>query len=128
MYRKTRSEKEFSSYIKVIEPLASEFTYVAEVLPQLFLQAGKYEELIDIALSNTLLPTKNPIDTRNVMVYRLQFAFKAALRAEKYGDAIKLALRAGEEVAGDQRQQILFLNNIDLLPKLQDNLKVQEIA
>ncbi len=122
------SKKEFGGYIKILEPLACEFTYVAEVLPQLYLQAGQYDELIGIALSNTLLPIKNPIDTRNVMVYRLQFAFKAALRAEKYEDAIKLALRAGEEVAGDQRQQSLFQNNIDLLPKLQDNLKVQEIA
>src|SRR5690606_16997675 len=60
--------------------------------------------------------------------YRLQFAFKAALKAEKYEDSIKLALRAGEEVAGDQRQQNLFKGNIDLLPKLQNKLKVQEIA
>ena len=74
------------------------------------------------------MPLNNPIDNRNVLVYRLQFAFKAALRAEKYEDAIKLALRAGEEVAGDQRQQSLFQNNIDLLPKLQDKMKVQEIA
>jgi hypothetical protein len=122
------SEHEFSSYIEILEPLAIEFTYVAEVLPQLYLQAGQYDQLISIALSDTLLPINNPIDTRNVMVYRLQFAFKAALRSEKYEDAIKLAFRAGEEVAGDQRQQKLFQNNIDLLPKLQDNLKVQEIA
>ncbi|MDO6517790.1 hypothetical protein [Zobellia uliginosa] len=122
------SEEEFSSYIKILEPLAVEFTYVAEVLPQLYLQAGQYDQLISIALSDTLLPIKNPIDTRNVMVYRLQFAFKAALRNENYKDAIKLALRAGEEVAGDKRQQNLFQSNIDLLPKLQDNLKVQEIA
>ena len=122
------SVDEFNSYIKILEPLAIEFTYVAEVLPQLYLQAGQYDQLISIALSETLLPINNPIDTRNVMVYRLQFAFKAALRSEKYEDAIKLALRAGEEVAGDKRQQSLFRNNIDLLPKLQDNLKVQEIA
>ncbi|MEQ8474509.1 MAG: hypothetical protein RIC35_25145 [Marinoscillum sp.] len=122
------SEGEFRSYINVLKPLASEFTYVAETLPQLYLQAGQYNELIKIALSDQLLPDNNPIDTRNVLVYRLQFAFKAALRSANYKDAIQLALRAGEEVAGDQRQQSLFQNNIDLLPKLQDDLKVQEIA
>lgn len=122
------SKEDFSSYIKVLEPLASEFTYVAEILPQLYLEAGQYEQLISIALSDELLPIKNPIDRRNVVVYRLQFAFKAALRSEKYEDAIRLALRAGEEVAGDQRQQNLFQNNIDLLPKLQDKSKVQEMA
>lgn len=124
----TGSKDDFDAYIKILEPLAGEMTYVAEVLPQLYLQAGQYDELIDIALSDKLLPSNNPIDTRNVLVYRLQFAFKAALKAQKYGDSIKLALRAGEEVAGDQRQQDLFRSNIDLLPKLQDKLKVQEIA
>lgn len=122
------STDDFVGYIKILEPLAGEFTYVAEVLPQLYLQAGQYDQLIEIALSDRLLPSKNPIDTRNVLVYRLQFAFKAAIKAEKYKDSIKLALRAGEEVAGDQRQQDLFLGNIDLLPKLQDKFKVQEIA
>lgn len=122
------SKDDFNSYIKILEPLAVEFTYVAEVLPQLYLQAGQYDQLIDIALSDRCLPSNNPIDTRNVLVYRLQFAFKAALKAGKYEDSIKLALRAGEEVAGDQRQQNLFQSNIDLLPKLQDKLKVQEIA
>ncbi|WP_299187583.1 hypothetical protein [uncultured Aquimarina sp.] len=122
------TKEDFKNYIKVLEPLALELTYVAEILPQLYLQAGQYNKLISIALSDELLPLNNPIDTRNVLVYRLQFAFKAALRSEKYKDAIKLALRAGEEVAGDQRQQNLFQNNLDLLPKLQDNLKVQEIA
>lgn len=129
-FRKTYlgSKDDFSSYIKTLMPLAGYFTYVAEVLPQLYLQAGEYDQLINIALSDELLPLNNPIDTRNVLIYRLQFAFKAALREKKYEDAVKLALRAGEEVAGDQRQQSLFQKNIDLLPKLQDKLKVQEIA
>ncbi|WP_029034556.1 hypothetical protein [Salinimicrobium terrae] len=122
------TKNDFNSYIKILEPLAVEFTYVAEVLPQIYLQAGQYDRLITIALSDKLLPLNNPIDTRNVIVFRLQFAFKAALRSQNYKDAIKLALRAGEEVAGDQRQQNLFLNNIDLLPQLQDKFKVQEIA
>lgn len=122
------SKGDYNNYISFLEPLAGESVYVAEVLPQLYLLAGQYNQLINIALSDNLLPINNPIDVRNVLVYRLQFAFKAALRLKKYGDAIKLALRAGEEVAGDQRQQNLFLNNIDLLPKLQDKSKVQEIA
>jgi hypothetical protein len=124
----TGSTDDFDAYIKILEPIASELTYVAEVLPQLYLQAGQYDKLIEIALSDRHLPLNNPIDTRNVLVFRLQFAFKAALKAGKYKDSIKLAIRAGEEVAGDQRQQDLFQSNIDLIPKLQDKLKVQEIA
>ncbi|WP_268125464.1 hypothetical protein [Roseivirga pacifica] len=129
-FRKTflATEDHFSQYIKVLEPLAAKLTYVAEVLPQLYLQAGMYGELIEMALSNQFLPEHNPIDKRNVLVYRLQFAFKAALRSQKYQDAIRLALRAGEEVAGDQRQQYLFQANTDILPLLQSKTKIQEIA
>lgn len=122
------SKVEFGDFIKALEPFACELTYVAEVLPQLYLLAGQYDQLINAAISDSLLPLNNPIDTRNVRVYRLQFAFKAALRSDKFKDAIKIALRAGEEVAGDKRQQSLFLNNLDLLPKLQDKLKVKELA
>jgi hypothetical protein len=119
---------DFESYICLLEPVANQFTYVAEALPQMYLQAQQYEKLIDIALSDIYLPENNPIDARNVRVYRLQFAFKAALKSSHYKDAIKLAMRAGEEVAGSQRQLALLQNNIDLLTSLQSKEKVQEIA
>jgi hypothetical protein len=115
-------------YIRALEPIAHQLTYIAEVLPQLYLQAGQYDKLIAIALSDDYLPENNPIDARNIRVYRLQFAFKAALKLKNYKDAIKLAMRAGEEVAGNKRQLALFRSNIDLLTILQSKEKVQEIA
>lgn len=121
-------KENFETYINRLEPLANQYTYVAEVLPHLYLQAEQYEKLIEIAFSEDYLPEDNPIDTRNVRVYRLQFAFRAALRAKRYDDAIKIATRAGEEVAGNQRQLGLFHNNVDLLVTLQDKQKVQDIA
>ncbi|MDO1449183.1 hypothetical protein Q0590_23100 [Rhodocytophaga aerolata] len=122
------SKSDYEKYIVKLEPLANTLSYVAEVLPQLYLQAEHYRKLIDIALSDEYLPENNPIDARNIRVYRLQFAFKAALKARNYKDAIKLAMRAGEEVAGNQRQLSLLQNNIDLLTSLQSKEKVQEIA
>lgn len=129
-FRKTflAKKENFEAYTYILEPLANQYTYVAEVLPHLYLQAEQYEKLIEIALSDSYLPEDNPIDARNVRVYRLQFAFRAALRAKQYNDAIKIAMRAGEEVAGNQRQLGLFQNNIDLLVTLQDKQKVQDIA
>ncbi|MGF7230370.1 hypothetical protein [Arachidicoccus sp.] len=129
-FRKTflAKKENFEAYINILEPLANQYTYVAEVLPHLYLQAEQYEKLIEIALSDSYLPEDNPIDARNVRVYRLQFAFRAALRAKHYNDAIKIAMRAGEEVAGNQRQHGLFQNNIHLLVILQDKQKVQDIA
>jgi hypothetical protein len=117
-----------SAYITRLEPLADKYPYIAETLPSLYLTAGKYTELIDLALSDNLLPTDNPIDERNVRIYRLQFAFKAALKLKKYADATKLALRAGEEFAGDKRQLELLRKNVDLIAPLQHEQRVQELA
>lgn len=119
---------QIATYITRLEPLASKYSYVAETLPSLYLNAGKYSELVNLALSDNLLPKDNPINERNVRVYRLQFAFKAALKLKNYADASKLALRAGEEVAGDKRQLDLLKKNIDLIAPLQYEQKVQELA
>jgi hypothetical protein len=122
------TEASCMDYVLLLEPIASKRPYIAEVLPQLYLQSGQYEKLIHIALSDNYLPEDSPIDARNIRVYRLQFAFKAALRLSKFDDAIKLAMRAGEESAGNERQLGLFMNNTDLIPVLQSKEKVQEIA
>jgi hypothetical protein len=124
----TATKDDYGDYIKRLEPLAISMTYVAESLPMLYLQAEQYEKLILIALSDAYLPKHNPIDERNVRVYRLKFAFQAALKLKNYSDAIKLSMRAGEEVAGDRRQLHLFKENVDLLATLQNQEKVQQIA
>lgn len=118
---------QIATYITRIEPLAHTYSYVAEALPSLLLQAEKYEDLVYLALSDELLPS-NPIDERNVRVYRLQFAFKAALKLRRFADANKLALRAGEEIAGNKRQLEILQGNLDLIAPLQSAQRVQEIA
>lgn len=120
--------EEMSSYITRLTPLSSHFVYVAEVLPSLLLQAERYDELIQLALSDSCLPEDSPIDMRNIRVYRLQFAFKAALKQKRFSDAIKLALRAGEEMAGNSRQIELLNTNLDLIAPLQSRQRVQELA
>lgn len=126
--RFSASMEQIEGYVTRLKPLASEFAYVAQVLPSLLLQSGKYDQLIGLALSDDLLPEDNPIDERNVRVYRLQFALKAALKQKRYADAAKLALRAGEEVAGDKRQIELLKQNVDLIAPLQSQQRVQELA
>ena len=118
----------YKIYLQRLERLAEDSTYVAEALPMLYLQAEAYAKLIEIALSDAYLPKHNPIEERNVRVYRLKFAFQAALKQRNFSDAIKLAVRAGEEVAGDQRQLRLLQDNIDLLATLQNHDKVQQMA
>lgn len=121
------SKEQIEFFIEQIKPLANEYSYVASAMPALLLQAGKNTDLVELALSDNYLPD-NPIDERNVRVFRLQFAFKASLKQGSFVEAIKLALRAGEEVAGDKRQFELLTRNIDLIAPLQDEQRVQEFA
>jgi hypothetical protein len=121
------TDEQVSIYIDRIKPLALAFNYVAEVIPMLLHKAGQYDDLVQLALSEDLLP-ESPIDKRNVRINRLQFAFKAALKQKNYVDAAKLSLLAGEEMAGDKRQLELLSENIDLIAPLQSPQKVQELA
>lgn len=122
------SAQQIESYVQRLKSLALSFSYVAKALPLLLLQSENYDELITLALSDDFLPQDSPIDKRNIQVYRLQFAFKAALKQKRYADAVKLALRAGEEVAGDNRQMELLTKNVDLIAPLQSEQRVQELA
>ena len=107
------SDEQLSEFIERLQPLASESAYVASTLPQLMLEAGQLSELIDLALSSSLLPN-NLIERRDVELQRLQFALKASLRAKRFADAAKLALKAAQKTAGDTRQQTLLRENTDL--------------
>ncbi|MYD62050.1 MAG: tetratricopeptide repeat protein [Gemmatimonadetes bacterium] len=120
------SPEQLSEFIAKLQPLASESAYVASTLPQLMLEAGQLSELIDLALSSSLLPN-NPIERRDVEFQRLQFSLKASLRAQRFADAAKLALKAAQETAGDTRQQKLLQANTDLAAVVLDPQRIQEI-
>ena len=122
------SDEQLSEFIAKLQPLASESAYVASTLPQLMLEAGQLKELIGLALSSSSLPTANPIEKRDVELQRLQFALKASLRAKRFSDAAKLALKAGEETAGDTRQQNLLRANTDLAAAVIEPERIQEIV
>lgn len=119
---------EIGKYAEALEPLAASYTYVARALPALWHRAGDNDRLIALSLSDKLLPEENPIDAREVRLYRLHFALKTALSSERLADAAKVALRAGEEMAGNKRQLSLFKQNTDLMGALQDPHRIQEIA
>ena len=120
--------EQLSKFIGKLQPLASESAYVASTLPSLMLEAGQLPDLIELALSSSSLPTTNPIEKRDVELQRLQFALKASLRAKRFGDAAKLALKAGQETAGDTRQQELLRTNTDLAAAVLEPDRIQEIV
>jgi hypothetical protein len=108
------SGEHLAQFAARLVPLANSSAYVAAVLPAILLEAGQFDQLVDLALKGAALPDGNPIARRDVELQRLQFAMKAALRSKRYVEAAKLTLKAGGESAADERQQELLSNNTDL--------------
>ena len=92
------------------------------------LEAGQFSEVVRLALTSGALPDASEIEKRDVELQRLQFALKAALRLKRYVDATKLALKAGGETAGEDRQRNLIQANTDLAARFVDADVVQELV
>lgn len=119
---------ELGIFIAHLSDLSSSSAYVAGVLPQLMLEAGQFSQLVDLALTSSGLPDSGPVERRDIELQRLQFALKASLRVRRYPEAAKLALKAGGESAGDERQRALLQENADMVSVFMDSNGVQEIV
>jgi hypothetical protein len=117
-----------ADFIARLRQLTAGSGYVASALPQLMLEASQFSELVTLALSSEGLPETSPLERRDVEIQRLQFALKASLRARRYPDAAKLALKAGGESAGDDRQRALIQDNTDLASVFLGSDRVQELV
>lgn len=111
-----------------LRPLAAESAYAAAVLPQLLLDAGHLDELLELALSDEGLPTNNPIARRDVELQRLSLALKAALTGKRHFAAAKLALRTGGETAAEARQNKLIQENTDIAAQLLSIQRIEEVV
>ncbi|WP_019555396.1 AVAST type 3 anti-phage nuclease/ATPase Avs3a [Propionispira raffinosivorans] len=122
------TSNDLARFVDKLKPLAASSSYVASALPQLMLEAGQFAELVVLALSSQALPSASPIEKRDIELQRLQFALKASLRAKHYTDAAKLALKAGGESAGNERQRKILQDNIDLATVFLESDRIQEIV
>ena len=114
-------------FVEALKPLATTDSYAASALPQLMLEAGLYDELVEQALTDADVYGDNAVDRRNASLQRLQLALKAALRKKRNGDAAKLSLKAGGETAGSDRQEALIQENTDLISHLLPAHRLREI-
>jgi hypothetical protein len=114
--------------LRRLRPLTATSAYAAAVLPQLLLEAGEFDELVELALSSDNLPTNNPLARRDVDLQRLSFALKACLNTRRYLPAAKLALRAGGEAAAESRQNSLVQQNTDLAAYLLSVDRIEEVV
>ena len=92
------------------------------------LEAGQLPELVRLALTSSALPETSEMEKRAVELGRAQFALKAALRSGSYLDAAKLALKAGEQTAGDSRRREVIQSNTDLAAQFFEPQLIQEIV
>ncbi|MES2665870.1 MAG: hypothetical protein V4712_07195 [Pseudomonadota bacterium] len=102
------------SIIARLKPLTKNSAYAAASLPQLLLEAGQVEELIDLVLSDGGLPATDQLGRRDVRAMRLRAATQAALRSEQYAKVAKLAFRTANVEAAESRQLGLISQNPDL--------------
>lgn len=117
-----------TAFLDRLRPLTAQSSYAAATLPLLLLQAEKLDELVRLALSGDGLPTENALERRDVELQRLIFALKACLQQRNYTAAAKLALKAGGECAGEQRQNRLVQENTDIAAVLMAPERTEEIV
>lgn len=98
------SAANLAEFVDRLLPLASTSAYVAATLPQLMLEAGRFDALVRLTLEGDALPQHDPVARRDVELQLLRFALQAALRDRQYEAAAKLCLKAGDEVAAGDRQ------------------------
>lgn len=118
----------FDVFIERLRPLAKTSAYVAGTLPQLLLEAGRHDELVELALSDDALPTDNPLERRDVELRRLLFALKASLKRKKFLPAAKLALKVAGEAAGESRQISILKSNTHLGARLLAPDRILDLA
>lgn len=129
-FRKTyRADKaQLQTFVNRLKPSADRDAYVAACLPSLMLACDQLAELVAMALSRARLPTDSPLARRQIEVERLQFAFRASLRAHRWTDAAKLSMKAAEEIAGAERHDGLLSDNPDLIAKTFDAERLQDLV
>lgn len=120
--------EQISTYVDTIRTISPVTAYLAEALPILLLKAERFDELVNLAISDEFLPNLSQYDNSLIKSARLQYAFKAALKQKKYFETAKIALVAGEEIASNERQLQLIKNNIDLAYRYLSEDRLKELA
>ncbi len=119
---------QMAQFLNRLRPLTATSSYCAAALPQLLLQSGQLDELVQLALSSQGLPEDNPLAKRDVELQRLIFALKACLQQGRHVAAAKLALKAAGEVAGEERQNTLLQANTHVAAALMDSDRIEDLV
>lgn len=115
----------------VIEPLAQlavESAYAASCLPQLLWEAGRMDDLMELAAAGLELEGVNEVERRQVAHLRIEFGLKTALRLQRPSDVVRLAMLAGAAVANSERRYTLLRDHPDLAGEIHGPGTLDEIV
>lgn len=126
--------KDLDAFIERLSPIADQDAYVAASLPALLFEANRFDDLVQLALSDDRLPDnalpspqRNEIQRREIAQQRTHFALAAALRADRDFEAAQLALRLGALTAGRTRRLDLIRENTDLAAQFLDPMVLEQL-
>ncbi|MCQ1948110.1 ATP-binding protein [Arthrobacter sp. zg-Y1116] len=126
--------KDLDSFIERLSPIADQDAYVAASLPALLFEANRFDDLVQLALSDDRLPDndlpapqRNEIQRSEIAQQRTHFALAAALRADRDFEAAQLALRLGALTAGRTRRLDLIRENTDLAARFLDPAVLEQL-
>lgn len=123
-----------NEFLDRVMQLADDDPYLATSLPDLLLEAGRIDALIDLALNlahraegQQLSYNQSDLERYEIAQHTVQVALKGALRGGNELAAARLALNAGKLAAGHGRRLKLIRDNPDLAsefldPSLQEHL------
>ncbi|MEX5254826.1 hypothetical protein [Kocuria arenosa] len=127
--------KDLDNFLERLAPLADQNAYVAASLPALLFEANRFDDLVQLALSDDRLPDnslpaaeRNEIQRREIAQQRTHFALAAALRADHDFEAAQLALRLGALTAGRTRRLDLIRDNTDLAARFLDPSVLEQLV
>ncbi|WP_315278947.1 ATP-binding protein [Kocuria carniphila] len=132
-YRPTGAK--LDEFLVRLTPLADGDAYVAASLPALLFEANRFNELVQLALSDRALPDntlppdqRNELQRREISQQRTKFALSAALRGDHDFAATQLALRLGELTAGRTRRLKLIRDNTDFAARFLDAHVLEQLV
>ena len=100
-----------------LEKLGPEDSYAALTVPKLLFEIGDYERLFALTATKNGIPASNKTEARHLWLVRLEYAYRAALKLQRFPNVISLAFLLASEYCGDDRQKSLMLDHLPFIAK-----------
>lgn len=101
--------------------------YIAASLPQVLWEAKRYDELMALGRSDSVLVEASEVENRQIAQLRTGFALLAAFKLQRMPDIVELAMLAGRAAASGKRRYALLRDAADLTGEFIDSAALDEL-